>query len=118
MGEKSRFWIAFSILLLAFAVFTVMSVWMTVEAHAQAQPACMPYPDLTKTLADAYGESPAGSGIMQSGKSVMLIFVSPKGQSWTAALLKPDLTACVMAHGSDWFDVIEPQFSSKGRLPS
>ncbi|RTL72361.1 MAG: hypothetical protein EKK41_05055 [Hyphomicrobiales bacterium] len=38
MGENSRFWVAFSILLLAFALFTIMSVWMTIQAHAEPLP--------------------------------------------------------------------------------
>jgi hypothetical protein len=39
VGENPRFWVAFSILLLAFALFTIMSVWMTVQAHADPLPA-------------------------------------------------------------------------------
>ncbi|TGR84598.1 hypothetical protein EN866_32855 [Mesorhizobium sp. M2D.F.Ca.ET.223.01.1.1] len=39
MGENPRFWVAFSIMLLAFALFTIMSVWMTVQAHAEPMPA-------------------------------------------------------------------------------
>jgi hypothetical protein len=39
VGENPRFWVAFSILLFAFALFTIMSVWMTVQAHAEPIPA-------------------------------------------------------------------------------
>jgi len=35
VGEHPRFWIAFFIMLLALALFTFMSVWMTIEAHAE-----------------------------------------------------------------------------------
>lgn len=38
MGEHPRFWVAFFIMLLAFAFFTVMSVWMTIQAHAEPMP--------------------------------------------------------------------------------
>ena len=38
MGENPRFWVAFSILLLAFALFTIVSVWMTVQAHGEPLP--------------------------------------------------------------------------------
>jgi hypothetical protein len=38
VGEHPRFWVAFSILLLAFALFTIMSVWMTIQAHADPAP--------------------------------------------------------------------------------
>jgi hypothetical protein len=35
MGEHPRFWVAFGILLLAFAFFTIMSVAMVINAHAE-----------------------------------------------------------------------------------
>jgi hypothetical protein len=38
-GEHPRFWVAFGILLLAFAFFTIMSVTMVIRAHAEPAPA-------------------------------------------------------------------------------
>lgn len=38
MGEHPRFWLAFGILLTAFAFFTVMSVYMVTAAHASTGP--------------------------------------------------------------------------------
>ncbi|MBZ9873064.1 hypothetical protein LB542_19645 [Mesorhizobium sp. BR1-1-9] len=35
MGENGRFWVAFGIMLLAFALATVMSVYMVTAAHAE-----------------------------------------------------------------------------------
>ena len=49
--ESFRFWAWFSVLCLAAGLFAIMSVTMTIRAHAQEAPACMPYEDLTKTLA-------------------------------------------------------------------
>ncbi|MBZ9807711.1 hypothetical protein [Mesorhizobium sp. ESP-6-2] len=37
MGEHPRFWIAFGIMLLAFAFFTVMSVYIVTTAHAETE---------------------------------------------------------------------------------
>ena len=118
MGENSRFWVAFSILLSALALCAVMLVAMTVRAHADEAPTCLPYADMKKAIADNFGAAPAGSGIMESGKSVLMIFASPKGDTWTATMLNPDGSACLMAHGTDWMDVIPPQFSMKDRRPS
>jgi len=101
------------IYLAAFAVGFLLSLAVS---HAQEQaPVCMNYGDLSKAIAENYGESPAGSGIMEDGKAVLMIFASPKGDSWTAVILKHDATACVVAHGEEWLPVIPPQFSAKGR---
>src|SRR5256885_1384293 len=38
MGEHPRFWVAFGMLLLAFALSTVMSVYLVTAAHATVDP--------------------------------------------------------------------------------
>lgn len=88
---------------------------LTVSAPAQE---CPSYSDVKKAVADNYGEAPAGSGILEAGNAVLMIFASPKGDTWTAAVLRADGTACVVFHGSDWEDPIPPQFSMKDRRPA
>lgn len=93
---------------------------LTASAVAQEDPnhPCMNYGDLRKAVAQNFGEAPAGSGIVETGKAVIMIFASPKGDTWTAAILGPDGNACVIAHGSDWEPVIPPEFSMKDRRPA
>jgi hypothetical protein len=79
---------------------------------------CQPYAAVKKAIADKYDEVPSGSGILESGNAVLMVFASPDASTWTAAILRPDGSACVLMHGSDWDSVIPPEFSLKGRLPS
>lgn len=53
MGEHRRFWVVFSILLLAFAVSTVMSVYMVTAAHAAVEP--IPAPQVINITDDPGG---------------------------------------------------------------
>jgi hypothetical protein len=79
---------------------------------------CEPYSEVKKAVAEKYDEVPSGSGILESGNAVLMIFASPNASTWTAAILTADGAACVLMHGSDWEPVIPPEFSLKGRQPS
>lgn len=115
--EGWRFWFAFTILWIACSLAGIMAVFLTIRP-ANAQEPCPKYQDLKKGLADAYGEAPAGSGILGEGNAVLMIFASPKGETWTATMLRSDGTACIIAHGGEWLDVIPPEYSMKGRRPA
>ncbi len=116
MGENSRFWVAFSILLSALALCAVMSVLLTVQAHAEEQ--CPVYQDLKTVLLDKYNELPSGSGITAKGKAAVIVFASPGGATWTIAIIGPDGRACLTATGENWLDVIPPKEPAKGERPS
>lgn len=116
MRESIRFCLAFGILCLACALVAIGGVFWTINP-AMAQE-CPSYSDVKKAIADNYGEAPAGSGILEAGNAVLMIFASPKGDTWTAAVLRADGTACIVFHGSDWIDPIPPQFSMKDRRPA
>ncbi|CAM5389330.1 hypothetical protein ATER59S_01874 [Aquamicrobium terrae] len=80
---------------------------------ASAEPVCMPYADLVKTLRSV-GEMPSGSGVTAQGKAALLVFASPAGATWTMAVLGQDGSACVIAAGQDWLEVIPPKGPAKG----
>ncbi|TIM14451.1 MAG: hypothetical protein E5Y67_12285 [Mesorhizobium sp.] len=118
MGEHPRFWVSFGIMLLAFAFFTAMSVYMVTAAHAQQQAQCPIYQDLKKALLENANELPSGSGITAKGNAAVIVFASPGGATWTIAIIGADGRACPVASGENWLDVIPPKAPVPGERPA
>jgi hypothetical protein len=56
-------------------------------------------------LAERYHETPRMAGL--TGGPMMIITASPEG-TWSALIVQPDGTACLVASGAD-FEVIAPE---------
>ena len=74
---------------------------------ASAQNACLERGALIKHLEDKFDESPVSAGIAANG-SVLEVFTSPDGLTWTIVLTAPNGQTCVMASGESWMGMPVP----------
>lgn len=70
--------------------------------NAHAQPQCAPWSEVKATLAENYHESEVGGGFLNP-QAVLVILMSPGGETWTIAALGTDGNACILSSGTDWF---------------
>src|SRR5688500_11916172 len=87
----------------------LISALVTLPAFAQQQKQCPIYMDLKTALLKDFNELPSGSGIAGQGKSAVIVFASPAGETWTMAIIGPDGRACIIASGEGWMEVIPPK---------
>ena len=93
--------------LIIFAVivfFALMFVWIS---PASAQNACFERGALIKHLKGKFNEDPVAAGLAANG-SVLEVFTSPEGITWTIVLTQPNGTTCVMASGESWMGLPAP----------
>lgn len=97
--EPRRFWVAMGLLLTAFALAVVMSVFLTVKAHAQDKTICLPAADLFPQFAAVVKEKIIWEGSMPVPQGVLqfVLFQSEKG-TWTLFVVQ-DGIACMRARG-------------------
>lgn len=62
--------------------------------------------EIVDFLGQTYDEAPIAGGIASNG-SVLEVFTSPDGQSWTIILTSPDETSRVVAAGETWLELIK-----------
>jgi hypothetical protein len=76
---------------------------LLLSASAQAQqPTCTPsFKDTRDALRKDFGETVTGIGVTAGGKNLLTILSSPGG-SWTAFVVMPNGSACVLATGEAW----------------
>jgi hypothetical protein len=73
----------------------------TAPAMAQGQSACTQSHDITKLLSDDFSELPVAFGVQRDG-SLMQIYASKQGNTWTVVLTKPEGVSCIVAEGVRW----------------
>ena len=74
-------------------------------APAQAQgPACVKRVDLIKHLSAKYHEAPAAVGLADNG-SLIEVFASKAGETWTVTVTMPNGISCMVATGQNWQDL-------------
>jgi hypothetical protein len=93
--------LAFSALMVSFQV-----------TDASAQNACFERGALMKHLDGKFKEAPVAAGLAANG-SVLEVFTSPDGVTWTIVLTQPDGATCVMASGESWMGI---PLKKKGKL--
>lgn len=64
-------------------------------------PRCMKRDEVVAALSERYKEAPAAVGV-QDKNTVIEIFRSRNGESWTILQSFPDGVSCVVAAGTDW----------------
>ena len=89
--------ISFGLAVLFFAA-TLVSFQVT---DASAQNVCFERGALIKHLSGKFEEAPVAAGLAANG-SVLEVFSSPDGVTWTIVLTQPDGATCVMASGEAW----------------
>jgi hypothetical protein len=74
-----------------------------VFAQDQEGPKCLPMDQMETTLAAEFNETRVAQGIRRDGRSMILVYVSPNGESWTVVIVSAsDQMACVADYGGDW----------------
>ena len=83
--EPPRFWIAFSILCITFALCFVMLVYNSVQAHAQQPPPCARMETIVKGMLEQFHERKIWQGIKSTaqGPTETFLFQSQDGKTWT-----------------------------------
>ena len=85
----------------------VPSIWLTLSFPAVAEQAmvqthpCDAWVSTVVMLKEKYGEEPVGRG--QGGPdSVVTLFASPNGATFSIVVVYPSGMSCLVAMGSDW----------------
>jgi hypothetical protein len=91
---------------LSVLVFAAMMVSFQVT-EASAQNACFERGALIKHLDGKFKEAPVAAGLAANG-SVLEVFTSPDGVTWTIVLTQPNGATCVMASGESWMGIPLP----------
>ncbi len=71
---------------------------------AAAQTVCVAHADLIQQLSRKYAEEPMALGLGSDG-SVMQLFTSKDGETWTLVRITPDGTSCMIAGGESWTNI-------------
>lgn len=91
-------------LVLAFMLL-LNSQQATAQSYEQESPSQEPYglsrDEVVAGLGDEYKEVPVAGGIATNG-SILEVFASPDGGSWTIIVTRPDGRSSVVAEGEGW----------------
>lgn len=78
-----------------------------VQAQSARNRNCAPRELVMQQLAERFGETRRGIGLVQQG-SVMELFASEATGSWTIVVTAPNGVTCLMAAGQAWEALAEP----------
>ncbi len=73
---------------------------------ASAQEACGPREQVVKMLEQRHGEAPVSMGLAMNG-SVVEVFSTVDGTSWSLLMTMPDGRTCMIAAGESWMSVTQ-----------
>ncbi len=82
-----------------------LTLALCLAAPAHAQDACAPVADVLPVLAATYNEAPRVRALTAGG-ALMIVTASDAG-GWTAMIVTPDGTACIIAAG-EAFEASQP----------
>lgn len=85
-------------------MFRFIVVFLTLiftSLPAAAQSICAQRADILDKLSNQYSETPTSMGLASNG-SILEVFTSPTGNTWTIIVTTPDGVSCLMASGEDW----------------
>jgi len=68
---------------------------------AYAQSLCFARDQLTKRLAGKFSEVLRGGGF-RNAQSILEVWTSANGATWTLLITRPDGVSCVVATGTEW----------------
>lgn len=72
-------------------------------ASTQAYSAiCLPRPNVMKQLTEKYEEVINSYGL--SGDSLVELWVSHEGATWTVTVTHPNMSTCILGAGEDWIE--------------
>ena len=92
----------------------VVAIWLIALAPpGRASASCVSYPTLVEQLATKWQEAPVHRGLAANGQMVV-IFADAEGDTWTAVVLAPDGTACLVASGTGWETLVAAPAGTEG----
>ncbi len=83
---------------------TLLMVAAYMVRPAEAQTVCVAHADLIQQLSLKFAEEPMALGLGSDG-SVMQLFTSKDGETWTLVRITTDGTSCMMAGGKSWIEM-------------
>ncbi len=89
---------AFTRIVVAMALLSGLAL---VSLPAEAQSTAAPRAEIVKQLGDAYAEEPVAIGLTGNG-SVIELFTTGDGSTWTIVITSPDGLSRVVAAGESW----------------
>lgn len=89
---------AFTRIVVAMALLLGLAL---VSLPAEAQSVTAPRAEIVKQLGDAYAEAPVAIGLTGNG-SVIELFTTGDGSTWTIVITSPDGLSRVVASGESW----------------
>ncbi len=95
--------------LFAAATALLLGSFTTGSEPAQAQSAATQRSQIVNMLSQRFAEVPTALGIAHDG-SLIEVFTSPDGSTWTMVLTRPNGMSRIMVEGQVWMDV-EPEAS-------
>ncbi len=83
---------------------TLLMVAVFMVRPAEAQTVCVAHADLVQQLSRKFAEEPMALGLGSDG-SVMELFTSKDGETWTLVRITPDGTSCMIGGGESWTEM-------------
>jgi hypothetical protein len=74
------------------------------QPQQQAAPACVKRTELLSHLSNKFREAPVAMGVADNG-SLLEVFSTTDGATWTVALTMPNGVTCLVATGQSWESV-------------
>lgn len=91
------------IMIVALLVMLGAATVFLFASRAKAQPVtCFPFAQLRDGLKARYHETAIGGGIYSGGQSIVQVYASAEGATFTILAIQSDGLACVIAGGKDW----------------
>jgi len=98
-AARAALWIVI-VTIVAVAVLAYLA--LTRDSHAQpAAPTCMPVAELSRSLAEQYGERLRVQAIRSNG-SMLQVYASAGGRTFTIASISVNRVACILDTGEYW----------------
>ena len=98
-----------SVISFGFSVLVAATLMISIQVtDASAQSACFERATLIKHLNGKFSEAPVAVGLAANG-SVLEVFSSADGNTWTIVLTQPNGATCVMVSGEAWMGIKAPK---------
>ncbi len=90
-----------AVMSLVLAVMVLLSSHQAMAQSAVEQPYGLSRDEIVAELDARYEEAPVAGGITANG-TILEVFASPDGRSWTIIVTRPDGMSSVIAEGEGW----------------
>ena len=82
---------------------------------ALAQVLCAPRDSLIEDLKSGWAEAPAAHGLTNANDTLVELFVSKDGRTWTLLLTHVNGQSCVIVAGHDWRGALDKLLKPMGQ---